>query len=1307
MLLVEDSENDALLLLRELKRAGYDVDHERVHTAEAMREALRSPWGVIISDYRMPRFSAMEALKMATASGSDAPFIVVSGRIGEDVAVEAIRSGAYDYVMKSDLSRLPQTVERGLEKAEERRQRRKIEKELRRRDAILEAVRFAADQFLGEAAGWEESIKAVLRRLGEATETSRVYVFENYTGDDGELWATQRYEWVAAGIPAQIDNPVLKGIPYKAAGFGRWIRTLGQGDLVHGHVRDLPASEQPELLAEEILSIALVPIFVEGRWWGFIGFDECVEEREWSAAEVGALGAAAGTLGAAIRRRRTEEQLRGSEERYRAVIEQATDGIYLLDAGTCRFVETNPSFRRMFGYTAEEIGEMEIYDLVAHPRENVDATIERTLQSRRRIVGERKYRRKDGALLDVEVGVSVISLEGREVICTIVRDVTERRRSEEALRASEAELRALFEAMTDLIFVIDGEGRHLKVALTNPALLYRSPAETLGSTLHELFPKEQADEFLGHVRCVLRTRRSISFEYSLPLDTGEKWFEGTVSPMLEDSVVWVARDITERKRNEKALRENEERFKGLAEATFEGIAITQDGRITETNAAFAKMFGYEPHEVIGMTPLEVTHPASHETVRSARASGSDEPYEAVLLRKDGSTFGAEIRGKMSLYKGQNARVTAIRDITERKRAEQALTRSESRLRQIIETEPECVKVLGANGSLLEMNPAGLAMIEADSLEQVRGRSIYRYIAPEHREAFVALTEKVLRGGSGTLEFELVGLKGTRRWLDTHAVPLRDTGGGASGLLAITRDITERKRAEAALKENERLYRTVMEQATENIFLIDVKSRRIVESNATFREALGYTEDELHTMTLYDVVADDRAGVDANMRRVLEQGSPSVGERRYIRKDGTLLDVEVSASVILRDGKKSLVAVAHDITERVRAQHLLEERVATLSDIAGELTLDRPTETVLGDLARSVVNASTAVACGIVLIGKQEGAVNLFGSYGLPEGYTAGLSEAYRAGVDSPSLRAYRSRRPVLVRDSRAYILGDPLYSPVHRFVREAPWDIVYSLPLVSRGLALGAIFFCFLPEGEPGEDEKVFLRAVSDQAAVAVENARLFSEARGKAALEERQKLARELHDSVSQALYGIALGVETARELLPDDPEHATEPLDYATTLAEAGMTEMRALIFELRPESLEKEGLVAALEKQAAAVQTRHGIRVEATFGEEPDALLETKEAVYRIAQEALHNTVKHARASNAKVNLQEDAGGITLEISDDGAGFDAQNDFPGHLGLKSMRERASRLGGTLEVVSEPGEGVRILARVPDKQQPTVGPR
>ncbi|MGH3145681.1 MAG: sensor histidine kinase, partial [Rubrobacter sp.] len=224
---------------------------------------------------------------------------------------------------------------------------------------------------------------------------------------------------------------------------------------------------------------------------------------------------------------------------------------------------------------------------------------------------------------------------------------------------------------------------------------------------------------------------------------------------------------------------------------------------------------------------------------------------------------------------------------------------------------------------------------------------------------------------------------------------------------------------------------------------------------------------------------------------------------------------------------------------------------------------------------------------------------------------------------------------------------------------------------------------------------------VADQAAVAVENARLVSEARGKAAHEERQRLARELHDSVSQALYGIALGSRTAHALLDrrDPPERVAEWLEYVLSLAEAGLTEMRALIFELRPESLQTEGLIAALEKQAAALRARHEFPVQATIlCEEPDLPLETKEALYRIAQEALHNTVKHAHASRADLILECDARGvIALEVSDDGVGFDPEGSFSGHLGLKSMRERATRLGGTLRVESAPGEGTSIRARIP----------
>jgi signal transduction histidine kinase len=158
------------------------------------------------------------------------------------------------------------------------------------------------------------------------------------------------------------------------------------------------------------------------------------------------------------------------------------------------------------------------------------------------------------------------------------------------------------------------------------------------------------------------------------------------------------------------------------------------------------------------------------------------------------------------------------------------------------------------------------------------------------------------------------------------------------------------------------------------------------------------------------------------------------------------------------------------------------------------------------------------------------------------------------------------------------------------------------------------------------------------------------------------------------------------------------TEPLDYVLSLAEAGLTEMRALIFELRPESIAQEGVVAAIGRQVAATQARYGVPVVAELCDEPDVSLDVKEAIYRIAQESMHNTVKHARASKIQVNLRHTLDGLVLEIKDNGQGFDTSGEFPGHLGLRSMRERARDVGGELEVESEPGQGTTVRLIVPD---------
>jgi signal transduction histidine kinase len=252
-------------------------------------------------------------------------------------------------------------------------------------------------------------------------------------------------------------------------------------------------------------------------------------------------------------------------------------------------------------------------------------------------------------------------------------------------------------------------------------------------------------------------------------------------------------------------------------------------------------------------------------------------------------------------------------------------------------------------------------------------------------------------------------------------------------------------------------------------------------------------------------------------------------------------------------------------------------------------------------------------------------------------------------------------------------------------------------PLIAANELIGAMFISSVQENRYRPHDVDLVAAIGNQVAVAIANARWHEQARAVAALEERQRLARELHDSVSQALFGIGLGAQTARAMIERDPAKAAAPIDYVVQLAAAGMAEMRALIFELRPESLQQEGLVAALAKQAGAARTRHGIAVELMLPDEPAISFEMKEALYRIAQEAMHNTAKHARASKITLRLVQTADALAMDVVDDGAGFDAGASFPGHLGLVSMRERVTRFGGSVGIESAPGLGTRIHVTLP----------
>src|SRR4028118_717007 len=289
------------------------------------------------------------------------------------------------------------------------------------------------------------------------------------------------------------------------------------------------------------------------------------------------------------------------------------------------------------------------------------------------------------------------------------------------------------------------------------------------------------------------------------------------------------------------LRESEERFRSLSACSPVGIFLTDiEGRGTYTNPRCQAICGFTLEESLGDGWLNSVYPEDRqkvfaqwsETTREGR-SYSD---ELRLQTKEGSIRWVHVRSS-PMFSDQGeliGHVGTVEDITERKQALDRLTESENRWRTIIEAEPECVKLVASDGTLLDMNAAGLAMIEAESANAAIGQSVYSLITPEHQEAFVALNESVCQGSRGRLEFEIIGLNGTRRWMETHAVPLRSESDGTLVQLAISRDITARKQADAALEQAKQELEIRVEERTAQLrtaneqLLMEIAERQRVQ-----------------------------------------------------------------------------------------------------------------------------------------------------------------------------------------------------------------------------------------------------------------------------------------------------------------------------------------------------------------------------------------------------------------------------------------------------------------------------------------------
>jgi PAS domain S-box-containing protein len=973
-------------------------------------------------------------------------------------------------------------------------------------------------------------------------------------------------------------------------------------------------------------------------------------------------------------RQRAEEALKRSEEKFLKLFHGSPAAVALSRLKDGLFFEVNDTFERLFGYRREEVIGGKASDI------GVWVDLSQREELTKRLLSERcvrdwevPLRTKNGDILTCSVSTELINIGNEPCILSVTSNITEGKLAAEALRASEERFRSLFDNATVGIYRTTPGGR---ILASNPTLIRMLGYQDFESlATRNLEEKGFEPSYQRRVFCdrMEREGKVIGLESAWTKQDGSVIFvresaRGIRGPdgkiLYYDGIV---EDITARKREEEALLESEARFNQLAErsrtTTWE---VDTQGLFTFVSHVSEVVWGYSPDELVGRMHFYDLHPEEgREEFKAAVFAVTErrEPFENVVhavKTKDGRITWGSVNGFPMLHadgtlQGYRGSCT---DITERQRAEEALRRSEEKFLKLFQGSPAAVALSSVkDGRFIEVNNT-FERFFGYRREEVIGRivsDIGIWVDPSQGEE---LTKRLLSEQS-VRDWELCFRTKSGDILTCLVSTELIEVGNEPCILSVTSDITERKLAEEALHSSEERFRLAAQAGKMFAYEWDVRSDVIIRSPQA-AQILGMGEGERITgqQIMTQVHSDDQERLTAAISTLCPESPDLQISYRITRPDGSLIWVERNSRASFDERGRILrvVGMVRDITERKLAEEALRE-----------------SEEQFRALAEAIPQ--------LCWMARGDGYIFWYNQRWFT--YT-GKNQEQMEGWGWQSVHDPQILPSVLERWTASISTAEP-------------FDMVFPL----RGV--DGVYRPFLTRIMPVKDAdgrvvrwfgtNTDITEIRDAQEALSNMTRKLIEAQE----QERARIARELHDDINQRLAIMAIELDHLRaNHLPPEILDNIQKLQQKTIQISA---DVQAISHDLHSSNLEYLGVVDGMRSWCGEFGQRHGIEIEFKYGGLLKSLTpEISLCLFRILQEALHNTAKHARAKRVEVQLREESGVIELVIRDSGRGFDIKAAKRGRgLGLTSMQERVRLVGGTFEIDSMPLIGTTIQVRVP----------